>query len=159
MNEKGNRYALAALKNKRATISSEIVALERQVKARKVSLEHVDACLRLLDPTVTPDDIPNKRLPKHVNLFRQGELSRLVTDVLRKAEGKPLSTPQIAEAIMDKHSIDAGGRNTIRVRVRSNLAYLERRGKVGKLGERGTAKWTIISRQSPETEGASGDCE
>ena len=73
MNEKGNRYALAALKNKRATLSAEIVQLERQARSRKASLEHVDACLRLLDPTLTVEDIPNKRIPRHVNIFRQGE--------------------------------------------------------------------------------------
>src|SRR6476660_2987015 len=99
MNEKGNRYALSALKNKRATLAAEIVQLERQVRSRKASLQHVDACLRLLDPTLTVEEIPNKRIVKHVNLFRQGELSRLVSDTLREADGKPLRTLDIVAAI------------------------------------------------------------
>ena len=99
---RGHRYAISALKNKRATLAAEVVQLERQIRSRKDSLQHVDACLRLLDPTVAVEDIPNKRLAKHVNIFRQGELGRLILGVLRKAEGVSMTTPQIAEAIMDQ---------------------------------------------------------
>src|SRR5687768_2329513 len=105
MNEKGNRYAISALKNKRAALAAEIVQLERQVRHRKAALQNVDACLRLLDPTLPVEAIPNKRIVKHVNLFRQVELGRLIIGVLREAEGDPLSTPQIAEAIMTKGGI------------------------------------------------------
>lgn len=140
---RGARYAISALTNKRATLAAEIVQLESQIKARKHALEHVDACLRLLDPSVSPDDIPNKRLAKHVNLFRQGELSRLVMDVLREADGTPLSTPQIADAIMLNGGIGKDARNVIRVRVRSNLGYLQRREKVEKLGDRKSATWRL----------------
>jgi hypothetical protein len=39
-------------------------------------LGHVDATLRLLDPSVNAKEIPNKRYPKRVRLFSQGELGR-----------------------------------------------------------------------------------
>ncbi len=143
MHEKRNHYALAALKNKRATLSSEIVQLDRQIRSRKESLAHVDACLRLFDPTLCVDDIPNKRLPKHANLYRCGELGRLILGTLREAEGRPLPAPEIVAAIMRKNRIDSSGRGTIRVRVRANLAYLQRRGKVAKVGERAQAKWSL----------------
>lgn len=145
MNERsrGARYAISALKNKRATLAAEIAELERQARDRKAALMHVDACLRLLDPTLRVGEIPNKRLPKHINLFRQGELSRLVVGVLREAKGMPLTTPQIAEAIMAKGGIDVEARNVIRVRVRSSLGYLERREKVEKLGDRMSAAWRL----------------
>jgi hypothetical protein len=140
MNEKGSRYALSALKNKRAVLAAEMIQLERQLRHRRESLEHVDACLRLLDPTLSVETIPNKRLPRHINLFRQGELSRLVLGVLREAEGKPLRAPEIVAAIMRKNGIDGDARNVIRVRVRSNLAW---RGKVTKIGERMSAQWGL----------------
>lgn len=73
MNDRGNRYALFALKDKRATISAEIVQLQRQLRHRKELLGHVDITLRLLDPSVEVEAIPNKRLPRRVKLFRQGE--------------------------------------------------------------------------------------
>jgi hypothetical protein len=102
--------------------------------------------LRLLDPTLPVEDIPNKRIVKHLNLFRQGELGRLILGVLREANGEPLRTPEIVAAIMQKNGIDADARNTIRNRVRSNLGYLERRGKVAKIGDRTSAQWRIGAR-------------
>jgi hypothetical protein len=51
---RGDRYALSALKNKRATLAGEVVQLERQLRHRRESLVHVDACLRLLDPATVP---------------------------------------------------------------------------------------------------------
>jgi hypothetical protein len=146
MNEKGSRYAISALKNKRAVLAAEIVQLERQLRHRRESMQHVDACLRMLDPKLAVESIPNKRLPKHINLFRQGELGRLILGALREADGKPLRTPEIVAAIMRKNGIDSSPRNAIRIRVRSNLGYLERRGKVAKLGERTSAQWRLAAR-------------
>ena len=45
---RGDRYLLAA----------EIVQLERQLRYRKESLGHIDATLRLLDPSIAIDAIP-----------------------------------------------------------------------------------------------------
>ena len=53
----GDRYALSALKHKRASIASEVVQLERQLRHLKESLVHVDASL-LLDPEATPRRSP-----------------------------------------------------------------------------------------------------
>ncbi len=142
--EKGSRYALSALKKKRAALAGEIAQLERQVRARKESLGHVDACLRLLDPSCAVEDIPNARVVKHVNLFRQGELGRLILDALRKA-GKPMSTAEIVTAVMAAGGHGEDARPALRARVRGNLAYLERRKKVQKVGERNTARWLISS--------------
>lgn len=104
-----------------------IVQLERQVRARKEGLNHVDACLRLLDPTLLVEDIPNKRTVKHVNLFRQGGLSRLVMETLREANGTPMAPSEIVAAIIAKCGLTSDAHNALRVRVRSNLAYLQRR--------------------------------
>ena len=78
MIENGNRYALAALKEKPATLSSEIIQFERQIRYRKDLLVHADATLPMLDPEIEINSIPNKRLVKHINIFRQGELGQLV---------------------------------------------------------------------------------
>ncbi len=95
--------------------------MERQLRHRRVSLAHVDACLRLLDPATEPESLPLKRTPKHIKLFRQGELGRLDLDVLGNAD-TPESTQEIVGAILD-----AGGRGksatpSVMPRVRGNLA-------------------------------------
>jgi hypothetical protein len=71
---RGDRYALTALKNKRATLASEIIHFERQIRHRRKLLLHVDATLKLLNPDLDASNIPNKRISTRVKLFRQGEL-------------------------------------------------------------------------------------
>jgi hypothetical protein len=141
---RGDRYALSALRNKRATIAAEIAQLERQLRHRKKSLVHVDATLRLLDPSIELDSIPNKRLlPKRVKLFRQGELGRLILGALRQAEGEPLSTREIASAVLAAGGHGEAARPTVAPRVRGNLCYLERRGKVTKTGNGKGVRWQL----------------
>ena len=63
------------------------------------ALAHLDATLRILDPEYRADTIAPKRI-RRVKLFGGGELNRLIIDALRRADGKPLSTPQIADSII-----------------------------------------------------------
>ena len=95
-----HRYALSALRNKRASLASEIVQLKRQLRHCRESLGHVDATLRLLDPSVDIDAIPNKRIRKRIKLFRQGELGRMILGVLREANGA-VSTAALVSGVLD----------------------------------------------------------
>ena len=108
---RGDRYALSALRKRRAILAAEIIQLERQVRARKDSLVHVDATLKLLDPDYDSGTVRPKLLPKNITLFRQGELGRLILGALREADG-PLSTAQVATAVLD-----AGGTGKVRDRL------------------------------------------
>jgi hypothetical protein len=85
MNEKGNRYAISALKDRRATMAGEIVQMKEGIRDREEQLTHLDATLRVLDPSYRADSIPPKRL-RRVKLFGSGELNRLIADALRRAE-------------------------------------------------------------------------
>lgn len=127
--EKESRYALSALKRKRVSLAAEIVQLEHQVRSRKDSLGHVDVCLRLLDPSFPVETIPNKRIDKHVTLFRQGKLS----------------TAEIVTSVLAAGIDGEDARPALRMRVRGNLGYLERWGKVLKLGARAAARWRLRS--------------
>lgn len=140
---RGDFYALSALRNKRATIASEIVQLERQVRHRKELLVHVDATLRLLDPTMDIDAIPNKRPPQRIKLFRQGELGRMIIDAIRRAGGE-VSLRDIVTALLAAGGHGEDARPTVSPRVRGNLAYLTRLGKVVKTGDQRTARWRLI---------------
>ena len=139
---RGDRYALSALRNKRASLASEIVQLERQLRHRKESLGHVDATLRLLDPSVEIDAIPNNRLPRRVKLFRQGELGRMIVGTLREAD-QPLRTADIVTAIIAKGGHGESARRTMSGRVRGNLAYLSRNGKVTKDVDENGVVWAL----------------
>ena len=142
MNDKGNRYALAALKDKRATLAGEIVRLENQIKYRKQSLVHVDAALQLLDPAVVPDAIRNKKPYRRVKLFRQGELGRLILAALRNSKSD-MPTADIVTAILKAGGHGEVARLALAPRIRGNLAYLERRGMVRKIGDSYDARWRL----------------
>jgi hypothetical protein len=140
-NEKGNRYAIAALKDRRATMAGEIVQMKEGIAYREVQLTHLDAVLRELDPSYRGDTIPPKKL-RRVKLFGNGELNRLIADALRRAE-KPLASSDVADAIVEAKGY---GRDTIHAltrRVRANLSYLLRHKRVVKTGDRLTACWSL----------------
>jgi hypothetical protein len=143
MTPKGNQYAIAALKDRRATMAGEIISLKRAIRHREEQLAHLDASLRVLDPSYRADTVAPKRL-RQVRLFGQGELNRLILDTLRKANGKPLSNPEIAKAIGEAKGFGEAALPALTLRVRANLNYLHKhRGLVAKVGERLMARWTL----------------
>lgn len=73
MNEQGNKYALAALKDRRATLAGEIADLKKQLAWRVQQLDHVDACLTIFEPGFDVAKIGTKLVRRRMKLFRQGE--------------------------------------------------------------------------------------
>lgn len=148
MNENGNRYALAALKEKRASLAGEIESFKQQIAYREKQLEHVDACIGVFEPGANPEAIPNKRPAKRVKLFRQGELNRLILDALRQAHGKPQSTAQVVTAVLTAQGHQESARPALAPRVRGNLQYLSRgKGSVVKSGNARSTKWALAGDQ------------
>jgi hypothetical protein len=142
MNELGNKYALAALKDKRATLAGEIADLKKQLQWRQQQLDHVDACLTIFEPGFDIDAIGKKLVRRRVKLFRQGELGRLIVDALRRA-GKPLGTHEIVTALLEAGGHGESARSALTPRVRGNLAYQEGRRVVRKLGRSSGATWEL----------------
>ena len=141
---KSNQYALAALKERRATIAGEIVSLERQLRYLRDLLANVDGTLSLFTED-DPTKIPIKKPFKRTKLFKAGELNRLILTALRNS-GKPLTTGEITADVVKQlghgPEAEAGLINT----VRSNLNYLVRdRGWVVKEGERLGATWRLMT--------------
>lgn len=145
--ENGNRYALTALKDKRATLAGEIASLKKRLKWAEEALGHVDACLRLMDPDADPSSLPAKRPYQRVKLFRQGELGRMILDALRRA-GRPQSTHAIVSALLEAGGHDECARAALTPRVRGNLAYLEKHGKVVKAGRGKAVTWALSTSVS-----------
>jgi hypothetical protein len=141
-NEKGNQYALAALKRKRGDMAGEIQRMKGMLAYRQEQLAHLDASIKLLDPDFPVETIPPKR-PRQVKLFRHGELGRTIMDALRKAEGISLPVSEIVNALIEDKGYGQGARPALSHRVRANLAYLSRRGMVTKSGDRETARWAL----------------
>ena len=143
MNGNGNWYALAALKERRASIDGEMRECERRLRYLRETLGHLDATLALFDPEGNPKAIRAKRPYKRVKLFGSGKLSRLILDALRRAE-RPLATSEVIEAVVSELGYGDEAAKGMQDRVRAALRYLLAfKQSVVKEGERETARWTI----------------
>lgn len=144
MNEKGNQYALAALKDKRAALAGEIARLRGQISHRQQALKHLDATIKLMDPDCDVESIPLKRSYKQGRLFRKGEAGRLILDVLRKADGHAIASTDIVTAVMDVVGASESSRPTMAPRIKTSLAYLRRKGSVEPLDKvKGVRVWRL----------------
>lgn len=141
--ESGNRYAVKALKDKRAALAGDIIRLKKKLDWAESQLRHIDATLSLFDPQIDPEKIPVARPKKRVKLFKQGELNRLILDALRTADG-PQRTQDIVSAIMMAQGHDENARTALSPRIRANLQYLMKRGGVAKIGGGRDARWTLL---------------
>lgn len=140
--ETGNRYAITALKDKRATLAGEIAQLKNKLAWAESQLKHLDATLQIFEPGANPDAIPNKRPKKRVKLFRQGELSRTLLDCLRTSDS-PMRTYDVVSAVIIALGHEEVSRSALAPRVRSNLQYLQKRGGVAKIGGGTNARWKL----------------
>lgn len=144
MNEQGNKYALAALKDKRATLSGEIADMKKQIKWREDQLAHVDATIAIFEPGFDIGSLPLKRPRKRVKLFKQGELGRLIFDALRRA-GEPIPTADVVTAVMEAQGYEEEARSAFAPRVRGNLAYQHGRGTIEKIGGGNETRWRLAN--------------
>ena len=142
MNDKSNKYALAALKQQRGKLAGEIADLKKRLTWAEGQLVHVDATIHLLSPTTDTEALPAIRPQKRIKLFRQGELGRLITDALRRA-GKPLQTQEVVSAVLVAGGHDESARAALSPRVRTGLHYLEKNDRVAKAGRGRAVTWTL----------------
>lgn len=142
MNHLGNKYAVAALRERRAALAGEIAQLESRVRHLKESLVHVDGALGLFDPDGNPTAIKDKKPRKRVKLFGAGRLNQLVLDALRRG-ARPMRTQEVIADIVADLRYGPEAAEGMKGRVRANLLYLKQRGVVAKEGERETATWRL----------------
>ncbi|MBV9065395.1 MAG: hypothetical protein JO004_06470, partial [Methylobacteriaceae bacterium] len=124
MNELSNKYAMAALKERRASIAGQITDDEARLRRFREALVNIHGALQLFDDAIEPDAIAPKKPCKRVMLFRHGELNRLILLAMRKSEGRPMPTAEIVASIVETLGHDADAAKGMRNRVRANLRYL-----------------------------------
>lgn len=142
--DKGQRYGVCVLRKRRADLAGEIGALVLQLRHRRADMAKVDDLLRLLAPTSDPTKIiPTKQI-RYLNIFKQGELGRLLIALLR-TEGRPMTNIEMSNIILSRGGYAAELWTPIRRRTRGNLAYLENLGRVERIGFGRSAKWRILA--------------
>jgi hypothetical protein len=78
-------HVIGALRGKRGELAGLIDALQDQLRAAMIDLDHVDATLRMFDPDIELDEIRPKPLPPRHHAFK-GQVTRSILAMLR-AEG------------------------------------------------------------------------
>ncbi len=137
-------HVIGALRNKRAELAGLVCQLERQLSRQQADLAHLDATLRLFDPTIRLTAIRPRRQYVRNTWFRHGECLRLIYDALREA-GQPVTTRELCERIMQIKAIPAAEARTRDLVQRTLLVSLNRakdtiaRGEVG-----GVVAWRLI---------------
>jgi hypothetical protein len=97
---------VSALVAKRSEVAGLIADLERKAALQRADLVHVDAVvLRLYAPELEADCIPSRAVRRRNGWFKQGELLRMVLDILRVAPA-PMSSKEIAATVMVRHGLD-----------------------------------------------------
>jgi hypothetical protein len=141
--DNGNKYALAALKHKRASLAGEIASLERSAAWKRSQLQKLDATLELFGGD--PDKVKPVKPYKRIALFKQGELAQLVRDALRKA-GKPVTLSQVVTDVVAALEHGPEAIPAMRHRVRASLQYLQReKGTVAKHGNGTRVLWALAA--------------
>ena len=103
---------VSLLRDKRTEVIGILEHHERQVKARRADLAHLDATIRLFDPNDIVIAVQPVRRRGYNDWFRPGGCCRRIHDVLRDAT-EPMTTREIVEKIMaanDLSSDDARAR-------------------------------------------------
>ena len=137
-----NTYAIPALKEKRAMIAGRVISLKKQIARHQKELANLDATIVLFDPTYRIGSIKPKRTHRRAKLFKMGELGRLTIDALRRAGGS-LDTGQVLAAVAAAIGEGKANEEVLRATVRSNLAYLSRRGMVVQIGKGVGSTWAL----------------
>src|ERR1700751_2616132 len=125
---------ISVLREKRALVSGLIKKLERKLEQHRADLTHIDGVLRLFQPDRDPGEIKPKRVyARRTSYFARNELSRLVMDALRAADGALRTTDEIAGQVIEAKGFDpadAALRASIRDQVLTLLRSFRKRGAV-----------------------------
>ena len=137
-------HVIGALRTKRAELAGVVSQLERQLSRQQADLTHLDATLRLFDPTIRVTEIRPRRQYMRNTWFRHGECLRLIYDVLREA-GQPVTTRDLTERIMQIKAIPAAEARIRDLVQRTLLASLNRaKDTIARSDAGGVVAWRLV---------------
>jgi hypothetical protein len=134
--------AINALRRKHAEVSGQILDAEKSVHAMRRDLAHIEATLRILDPTCQPRLIVRKRPRKPPNrIFARKVVLVRVTTMLREAEGVSMTIEAMVARIVADKGLDAAAEPMVRRVALIALRALQKRGLA--TGEGKPELWTL----------------
>lgn len=137
-------HVLSALRDKRGELAGQIDALQDQLRAAMIDMDHIDATLRMFDPDIELDEIRPKPLPPRAHAFK-GQVTRSILAMLR-AEGamdaKAITIRLMAERELNPN--DKALAKAMHKRIGAALRNLRERTLVSsRSGPGGRLEWDI----------------
>lgn len=148
MSDEGYSLTLSGLLRKRADLAGEVETARVAWEIASVSLEAIDAAIRVFNPSLRPSDLPDSR-PAPPFTGGSSEIQRVLLDALRRS-GKPMRTLEAAAIIMAARGIDSRDRvaaTVIRKRCGETLGRLRLQGIVTgvKYGSGPELEWRLVA--------------
>lgn len=125
--------------DKRAELAGQIEAAERRLRATHESLVHLDATLRLFDPSFRPERVKARRPPSVLPVIPG--LYRYVLDALRMAP-EPLSSREMARAVMERLAVPSSSLEAVDKAVSVYVRRQEGR-LLERMGDGRPARWRV----------------
>lgn len=113
---------LHALTKKRAEIAGRIEHGQLDVRRLVAELDHIDAAIRIFNPSIDISSIKSKRVPPRHAAFK-GEVTRVVLESLRLAD-IPLTSRDIALKLMSGRGLSPDDRELSIIMVKRVCACL-----------------------------------
>jgi hypothetical protein len=113
---------LHALTRKRAEIAGQIEHNQLTLRHLIAELDHVDATIRIFNPTIDIGAIRSKPVPPRHTAFK-GEVTRIVLKMLRQAT-EPLTSRDIALQLMKERGLNPDDRELSVIMVKRVCACL-----------------------------------
>jgi hypothetical protein len=136
-----------ALIGKRAELAGSAATLERQLARVRDDLGHIDATLRLFDPTIKPATIkPRAPAPTRSAHFEVGEIARRCRAGMRDAGPDGVTADGLALVAMRDKGVDPDDtaiRSDFARRLYWTFIRLAQKGEVAKTGQGMASTWTL----------------
>ncbi|MGC8732873.1 MAG: hypothetical protein ACP5RC_11540 [Halothiobacillaceae bacterium] len=140
----GTSIVVSGLLSKRTELVSQLEHFAREVDRLDDELRHLDATIKLFSPEIDLRTLPPKRFVETNRVFRQGESSRLMLEVLREAGGT-LNTQEVAQRIAEKKRLGDDRVKAIRDTILDTLRRAEKKGIVRQVGREGMVLlWQLV---------------
>ena len=125
-----HEHVLSGLTRKRSEIAGNIERQQHALRKLVTELDAIDAAIRIFDPEADISAIKPSAYPRRHAAFR-GEMMRFVMDAFRMAQGRPVTTREIALNVAAGRGLNADDAdlvNMLRKRIGACVFKLKRDG-------------------------------
>lgn len=142
----GYELTLQGLLRKRGELAGDAATLRGQLDRRLTELDAIDRVIRVFNPEIDLEDLPEKAAPPALTGTR-GEFQRFLLEELRRAD-KPLTTLDLAKRVLEQRGMDTKDRilaKLINERTGNSLGKMKRAGKVtsSRAGRGALLEWRL----------------